>query len=943
MAALHTLADEFEKVERDLAQLVTTLREALEIQGHGSLAAAVPWGGGQRVGETASLPTPREPGRWPARLSQVYALAFQLLNMVEENVAAQARRSREAAEGMAAEQGLWGEQLRRLREAGVTPERVAEFLPRVLVEPVLTAHPTEAKRPTVLELHRDVYLTLVRLENQIWSPSERQSLLDEVSLTLERLWRTGEILVQRPQVLDELENILYYLREVFPPVLHQHDTRLRQAWADAGWEPRLIAGPDRLPRVSFGTWVGGDRDGHPFVTPDVTRATLHRLRRTAFEVLDGQLRQLARQLPLSVHAQKPQAELVSATDRLLADVPPAAGDDLRRRYREEPWRLFVELLRTRLPLDGCGADRVLGGRAFHAPDQLRAELLLLRGSLDAAGAARLAAAGVDPVLRTLDVFGFHLARLDVRQNSRFHDLAVGQLLTAAGVDDDTDFAGWDERRRLEFLDRELRTARPFTHARAKLAGEAQSAVGALRVLADHADVFGVDGLGSLIVSMTRQVSDLLAVYLLAREAGLAEAAGPDGELVCRLPVVPLFETLEDLERSPDILAGFLDHPMTRRSLDALRERSGGRPEQLVMIGYSDSNKDGGILASQWGLHRAQERLAAVARDRGVAVQFFHGRGGTISRGAGPMDRFLQALPAGTLEGRLRLTEQGETISQKYANQITAAYHLKVLTAGVTATSLARTGAPPNVRPATPNDYAPVMERLARTSHAAYRRLVDSPGFFSFFRQATPVDVLEQSGIGSRPPRRTGMATLEDLRAIPWVFSWSQSRFFLPGWYGVGAALESLRNEDPQSFDRLRHGVQERGDTGWPLALYVLTNVEAMLLAADETIMSWYAGLVEDAATREGLMKQITGELSLARRMVEAVFGSPTADRRPRLQRSQQWREAPLRDLHARQVWLLRTWRGRNAVLSGPPPEPDDLLAELLLTINAIASGLRTTG
>lgn len=755
MSELHTLYGAFAKVERDLQQLVASLRDVLVGQGHTDLAAAVPWAPGPWV--------PPEPHQWPPRLSQVLAIAFQLLNMVEENVSAQARRSRETAAGLGAEQGLWGAQLRKLIDKGLSAADVAGFLASVQVEPVLTAHPTEAKRPTVLELHREIYLNLVRLENPIWSPSERKAILEDVSLTLERLWRTGEILLNRPQVVDELENVLYFLREVFPGAVQDHDRRLRAAWEDAGWNPMLIESPDQLPAILFGTWVGGDRDGHPFVTPEVTRDALARLRQAAFVVLNRQLAEVARQLPLSAHAQNPPPELTAAVERLLAYAG-ATGVELRRRHGEEPWRLCVELLRLRLPISAAPTGVAPAVTPFAKPAELRAELELLKTTLEQIGAARIAVGSLDPILRTLNVFGFHLARIDVRQNSRVHELAISQLLQASGASD-WDYASWDEATRLAFLDRELVTARPFTLAGAKLGADAERVIGAHRVLAEHADRYSAAGLGSLIVSMTRSVSDLLAVYLLAREAGLAEFSA-DG-LVCRLPVVPLFETLDDLHHSPDILARFLDHPVTRRSLPIDRQR---RPDQQVMIGYSDSNKDGGILASQWALHQSQEWLAAVGRERGVDIRFFHGRGGTISRGAGPTDRFLAALPSGTLTGKFRLTEQGETISQKYANRITATYHLKTLTAGVTATSLLhRSGGSTD---ADSEPYAPIMKHLAESSRTAYRELVETDGFFQFFRQATPVDVLEKSGIGSRPPRRSGMATLDDLRAIPWVFSWS---------------------------------------------------------------------------------------------------------------------------------------------------------------------------
>jgi phosphoenolpyruvate carboxylase len=319
-------------------------------------------------------------------------------------------------------------------------------------------------------------------------------------------------------------------------------------------------------------------------------------------------------------------------------------------------------------------------------------------------------------------------------------------------------------------------------------------------------------------------------------------------------------------------------------------------------------------------------LSEAAGAREVIVRFFHGRGGTISRGAGPTDRFLHALPHGTLDGDFRLTEQGETIAQKYANQITANYHLELLTAGVTATSLHH-----QQQPQPDDSYAPVMERLAEQSRAAYRRLVETPGFFTFFRQATPIDVLERSGIGSRPPRRTGMATLEDLRAIPWVFSWSQSRFFLPGWFGVGSALEQLHRQAPADFARLQMSLND-----WPFVMYALTNVEAMLASASQEVMRCYAACVENAEVRDVVMGQVLAEWDRAHRWLERAFGSSIESRRPRLVRSMQRRELPLRQLHHRQIDLLKRWRTSGHT-------DDVLLRDLLLTINAIASGLRTTG
>ena len=461
-----------------------------------------------------------------------------------------------------------------------------------------------------------------------------------------------------------------------------------------------------------------------------------------------------------------------------------------------------------------------------------------------------------------------------------------------------------------------------------------------RLLVEHLNAYGSGGLGALIVSMTRRVSDLLVVYLLAREAGLARST-PDG-LVCSLSVTPLLETPEDLEAGPEILRAFLAHPVTARSLREqqrlLVESSGtltaGPLVQQVMIGYSDSNKESGILASQWALHRAQSAITSVAREAGVEIRFFHGRGGTISRGAGPTHRFLDALPAGTISGDLRLTEQGETIAQKYANGSTALFNLESLLAGAAGTSL-RPVSP--IRASLSAQANEPVGKMVAASRQSYEDLLKAEGFMEFYSQATPIDALESSSIGSRPSRRTGQRTLADLRAIPWVFSWNQSRFYLPGWFGVGSALAHLLDNDAASFATLRTLV----DSGWPFLRYVLMNVEINLTSADLTIMTHYAGLVENAVVRKAFLDRIVGEFKRTTEMLAECFGRPLMQRRPRAAKTLELRAAALRVLHQQQIELLGRWRGLQK--SGDEDAAKRLLPEVLLSINAIASGLRTTG
>ncbi len=905
MASENLLQRVFDKIDADYDFLLDSLADVLVSTGEGDLAACLPHVRATSGGDRAPID--------PRREIQVLSCAFQLLNLVEENAAAQVRRIQETQLGPETEPGLWAQNLRQLIESGATGEEIAATLRDIVVEPVLTAHPTESKRPTVLRIHRALYLMLVALENRMWTPAEREDIHAQIRATLERLWRTGEIYLEKPTVESERDNLLYYLSTVFPAVLARLDARLHQAWSRAGLDPTLIDSPEKMPPLSFGSWVGGDRDGHPFVTPEVTRETLALMRTAGIAMLREHLVQMAERLSLTDEHQQSPVALLHGIARLAKRF----GED--ESPTREPWLRFARLLIAGLDLAASGEGGYRNG------GELAEDLAALRDSLHAIGAHRLAASDVAPVERLVRVFGFQLAALDIRQNSAFHDRALGQLLAAAGFDD-ADFESWPEEKRLAFLERELASPRPFAPRRAELGDEARSVLDSYKVLAQHIDRTGGEGIGSLIVSMTRGLSDLLVVYLLAREVGLA---WHDSEgLVCSLPVVPLFETVDDLARSQEVLGEFVQHPVTARTL-ALR---GTRRIQQVMVGYSDSNKDGGILAAQWRIHQAQKALAEAGREAGVEVMIFHGRGGTTSRGAGPTHRFLDAMPQGSLGGLFRLTEQGETIAQKYANQITATYNLELLQAGVTATTLRHQRGQGNGE----DDFAGVMDLLATLSQEAYEELLRGERFIEFWEQATPIDALESSTIGSRPARRTGQRTMEDLRAIPWVFSWNQARYYLPGWYGLGSGLSRLRERDPEAFALLA----DRG-TKWSFLRYVLYNVETSLASASLELMRDYAQLVEDAELRNRVYLAITDEHRLTQAMIDDLFHAPRDQRRPRMIKTLRLRDAGLRRLHKHQIALLREWRAARE--AGDDEKAAELHPTVLLSINAIASGLRTTG
>lgn len=915
---------QIEKLDQDLRFLMQCLKEVLDELGQTDLLPHIPWLNAEgQAAATSALPDD------PDRLVQLQSISFQLLNMIEENSTIQLRRAEQVDGRLEKESGLWPWALEKMKEYRFSESDIRQQISTLNVEPVLTAHPTEAKRSTVLEHYRELYLQLVKRENSMWTPVEQSWLKDDIKVSLETLWRTGEIYLQRPNVQAELRNIIHYLRNTFPEILTWLDQRFETAWQEAGFQdvPNFMEG--HYPKFSLGNWVGGDRDGNPLVSAEITRESLETLRLNALIILRHRMTELAKKLSLSDQAQTPPAILKDKLAFYQKEFP-TLFQEKEAKNSGESWRVLVNIMISRLPVqvvrDHATKLDEGGGEVYQGPEELRADLNVLYESLEEIGANRLAHSEFKLLVRTLETFGFHSARLDVRQNSQFHDKAFGQLLQAAGIKDGLSYPEWSKERKNECVALELQTLRPLTLPGAAHKNEAAAVLDVYRELRNYSERYGYDGIGSLIVSMTHSARDLFTVYLLAREAGLMHGDG-DG-LICPIPVVPLFETIDDLKASSAILEEFLSHPITRASLQ-WQQKDRKRPLLPVMIGYSDSAKDGGIIASQWNLYRAQKDLDAVALRHNVEISFFHGRGGTVSRGAGPIHRFLEALPPGTFHGTFRMTEQGETIARKYANFASAVYNLEQLLASAAAESLCGTR-----KSKDDLALAGIMEQLSSWSQESYQSFIHDPDFISFFRQATPIDVLENARIGSRPSKRTGQASLEDLRAIPWVFSWNQSRFYLPSWYGVGTALRRLEENDPGAFANMRKNLGE-----FKLLNYILYNVETTVASASLEIMNWYADLVTDPKLREKFMTKISSEFHLSETMLKKIFGESIEIRRPTVVKTIALREQGLRLLHRMQIEQIRAWRGAPAD-SG---EREQILGRLLLIVNAIAGGVRNTG
>jgi phosphoenolpyruvate carboxylase len=924
------LLEGFNKIDQDLHFLMLCFQEVLSEIGEEEMATFLPW-----IQKSEDLIAGKK------GLEQAYSIAFQLLNIVEANTAEKTRRLREIRSGLLSERGLWGSQLLRLKESGLSAHEIATFFSKVCVEPVFTAHPTEAKRGVVLEQHRVLNQLLTSMHREEITPLEQKNIREEIKIALEKLWRSGEIFLNQPKVAEERHEILFYFRTILPEAITQLDDRLESAWEELHFPAELLAAPESRPNIKFGTWVGGDRDGHPFVTTEVTRETLNELRCSALNLLHRQLEELAKALPLSIHFQKPTEELSNAIEQFKKELGLCASDIITR-YPEEPWKQCVLLIQAKLPLKKNRSRESTDNGALHYfkdPSEVRQSLQLLARSLEKIHGKRLVKKTVWPLLRSLDVFGFHLAHLDIRQNSHKHDVVMQQILEAALIPEAVSFLDWNESKRLVFLRKELTSYEPLLKKTMTLPPEALELLSCYKLLGEEMNNHGDAALGSLIVSMTRRLSDLLVVIFLAREAGITKWNGKTHYSL--LPIVPLFETYDDLKHSPQLLRDYLQEPSVRETLhhQAEKKTSSFKPHlvQQIMIGYSDSNKDSGILASQWILHEAQRIMTEVGNSLHVELRFFHGRGGTISRGAGPTHLFLEALPPHSLHGDLRMTEQGETIAQKYGTQNNATYHLELLLAGVTSLSLFNsTSVHKKSQLKKPSSVAfEIGSFLAEKSLKAYQTFINAEGFLNFYEQATPIDALEASRFGSRPKRRSTQHDFSDLRSIPWVFSWNQARYFLPGWFGVGAALTSLEKEHHELFKALQKNHRQ-----WAFLNYVLLNVETNLASASLAIMKKYAALVSDAAIRERFFIIIAQEFEQTKQQLHHVFGGSLQERRPRMGKTLALRAKALELLHEQQIITLQSWRKAQ---HDDIQRAQKLLPRVLLSINAIASGLRTTG
>lgn len=853
-------------------------------------------------------------------LARAFTAYFQLVNVTE-----QLHRWEELTQG---KEGPLAGAIRRIGEAledgSVDRALVLDVLARVEYRPVFTAHPTEATRRSVLRLLRKI-AGLVDAGEDPRRSSADQALRDRrLAELVDLLWQTDELRIVRPEPADEARTAAYYLTslatQVVPDLLEELDRRL----AEIG-----IALPPTARPLRFGTWAGGDRDGNPNVTPAVTLDVLGLQHAAGLRVLAEQVEDLLGEM-------SPSTRVITVTDALSVSIAadaaalPVTYDTIRRLNAEEPYRLKLSFVRVRLHRTG---DRLAAGTA-HEPGRdyrtiadLIADLTLVRDSMLASGDTLTADGSILRLIRTATALGLGLATMDVREHSEKHHAALGVLVDrVGGLGGDGGYARLDRAARTAYLSREMTSRRPLIGAvRGDLAEPAPQILGIFDAIRTALDTYGPDVIETYIVSMTHDVDDLYAVVVLAREAGLLDPGGPDEPAVSRIGFAPLFETVAELEAAGPLLEALLSEPSYRRIVAARGD------VQEIMLGYSDSSKDAGIAASQWQIHRAQRALRDIARAHGVVLRLFHGRGGSVGRGGGPTAEAIMAQPNGSLDGPIKITEQGEVLSDKYTLPALGRWNLEGALASVIEASVLHRAAllPPSVL----QGWDTAMDVVAEAGQAAYRSLVRDPGLVPFFVAATPVDELGKLNIGSRPAKRPGgPGGLDDLRAIPWVFGWTQSRMILPGWYGVGSGLAAAR-EDGRADD-----LAEMYRT-WPFFRTFMSNVQMTLAKTDLAIAARYVRTLvpEDAA---GLFDRIRDEHARTVTEVLAVTGQTRLlESAPVLAHTLQLRASYLAPLHALQSTLLARVREVPEGEQVPP----ELQRALLLTINGIAAGLRNTG
>jgi len=836
-------------------------------------------------------------------VSAAFTTYFDLVNLAEEYYRVEQLRERESMLSPKPLDESVGDAIATLKKEGVSPGKMQALLNALSIELVLTAHPTESRRRTVVSKLQRLARLLDHLSSLRLPPREQEKTRSGIHAEVAGLWLTDRDRTARPAVTDEVRTGLYFVETVFwdtLPVLYSD-----LEYALASHYPEVKPPPNWLRLAS---WMGGDRDGNPNVTHEVTAETLRLHRGLAVESHRRTLQDLARRLSISSDRLPPSPELTEWIEAR-RPLPPHVAY-IEDRYAMEPYRLVLSLLAT--DLAEASRDEMTARLLERTPHEARITLRdllkpikLIAGSLPAS----LTQDEIQKVRHQLHIFGLHALRLDIREESSRYNSALAETLRALEIA--SDFEEMPDDERLLLLTKLLSNPLPDLSTHPGVTPATAETWALFQLMARVRDVYGAELLGPVVISMCRSAADVLSVLLLARWTGCDEA----------MQIVPLFETIEDLRAAPSIFEDLFTLPLYREHLTTCAD------EQMVMIGYSDSNKDGGYVMANWALYQGQENITRVAQNHKITLTIFHGRGGTIARGGGPANRAIRAQPAGSINGRFRLTEQGETIAARYSNPELAHRHLEQIVHAVLLAS-----SPAKAKTDVPAAWRAAMDEMSVTAHKLYRGLVyETPGFIEFWQSATPLDEIKRMHIGSRPAARGQSSEVTKIRAIPWVFSWMQSRFNLPGWFSLGSALTSIKD------DVLLREMY----SGWAFFKTMLDNTEMSLLKADMDIASLYVDLVPDKKMADEIFGIIRAEYDRTRDAVLSISGHANLlDAEPVTQNAVQLRNPYVDPLNYIQVEMLRRVRTVPAPESAEAESIRDVIS---ITINGIAAGLRNTG
>ncbi len=871
-------------------------------------------------------------GEQATHVVRAFSYFHHLANIAEDRYRAQEAREPGRASATAPEEGSLPLALSRLKAAGIPSRQVVSLLERARIEPVLTAHPTEVQRKSILERHHAISLCLETLANRQGAGAGHGRgeevggggtgagrLPPETVAALRReiliLWKTSELRGVKPTVLDEIEHGLSFFRSTFLGVIPR-------IYADL--EDALGNEIDLPPFLRVGSWIGGDRDGNPHVTHDTTRHALERQAAVVLEHFLVGIHALGAELSLS-------SRYIDVTPELAALA--ARSPDRSNSRAEEPFRraltgIYARLVATAAGLSGTPTDAraaVGPAAAYAGPAELLTDLHVIEEALRVSGAALVAEGRLRNLQRTVRVFGFHLASLDLRQHSSVHGRVVREILARATGEDV--YEQLNEAARQELLVRELSTARPLVSPHLTYSPETTEALATVRVAAEVHGRLGPDAIPNYVISMTAGPSDILEVALLLKEVGLLV---PGDEPRLAVNIIPLFETIEDLRGCGAIMSRLFSFPLYRQLLESRGDL------QEIMLGYSDSNKDGGFLTSNWELYKAEQSLVETFAEFKVRLRLFHGRGGTVGRGGGPSYYAVLAQPPGSVAGQLRLTEQGEVIASKYADPVTGARNLETLVAATLEASLLDGAAALGGDEA---EFCETLEQLSGFAFAAYREFVyATPGFIRYFREATPINEIADLNIGSRPSARKSSDRIEDLRAIPWVFSWGQSRQSIPGFFGFGTAINAFLAQAADKGARSKREKLLRAMyRRWPFFRTVVDKLDMVLSKMDMGIAERYAGLVTDRKLAGQIFGRIRREYEDTCQAMFLITGTrELLANNPKLALSLRSRNPYIDPLNHLQVDLLRRLRASKG-------DNDELRRAVHLTINGVAAGLRNSG